>query len=283
MQLTLPTGAVVHIGRDAVKLTSAKRATHYQKLDSLKASIAKSSDLDAIRAEAELTNQKIDALNAEANALADLLAFRAKNVKAIGQYLSAIDANDSILKRVHLEPELIHAARTLKGASTYYGDSRRAIGSELIAYAEELDGIAASLASSATKSKALLRVIGTKMEYHLTKSQHTSSNVQQLTKLHAANGDLKVLTEQTAQLEVLRKAALAGDYQAELDAVELHPRVLALRESLKSFIETYNEHQMMQKQEVTAQFKYEITAYRNNLGMKTKAIDLAKELDGEMV
>lgn len=281
MQLTLPTGAVVHIGRDAPKLIAAKRAKHLQKLDELKSSIAKSSDLDAITNEAAAANQKINLINDEANALADLLAFRANNVKAIGNYLSAIDTNDAILKRVHLEPELIHAARTLKSASAYYGDTRRSIGNELVEYADELDAIATAVATSASKSKALLRVIEAKMQYHLTKSQHVSNDVAQLTKLHG--GNLKRLQEQTVELEALRQAALGGDYEAQLKAAKLHPEVLALRKSLALFIEGYNEAQMAQKQEVAAQFKYEITAYRANSGMREKSIDLTKELEGEIV
>ncbi len=280
MQLTLPSGAVIHPGRDAVKKIATKRSSYIQRLDELKSSIAKSADLDAVRSEQETITKNIALINDEANALADLLAFKAKGIRAIGQYLSAIDTNEGYLKGIHLEPELIHAARTLKGASSYYSDSRRAIGTELIAYANELEGIAASVELSAAKSAGLLRVIGAKMSYHITKSQHVTSDVEQLTKLHG--GDFKKLQEQTAELEALRKAALAGDYDAELKAAELHPQVLALNESLKSFIESYNSAQYAQKQGIFSQARYEITAYRAKAGMKNKSIDIAKELDGEM-
>jgi len=282
MQLTLPTGAVVHIGRDVVKKIATKRSSFIERLDALKSSISKSTDLDAVRSEQAQAQAKIEEINSEANALADLLAFRAKNIKALGQYLSAIDANDAILGRVHLEPELIHAARTLKTASAYYGDSRRSIGAQLTAYAAELEGIAAAVTLSATKSTALLRVIDKKIIYQVTKNQHIKEDISQLTKLHGKNGDFKKLQEQTAELEALRKAALAGDYDSELRATELHPQVLALNESLKSFIDAYNDAQMHQKQEIFSQARYEITAYRAKAGMKEKTINLQAELDGEI-
>lgn len=278
MQLTTPSGAVILVGRDISKIIGAKRATHIQKLDDLRNQISSAKDLEQIKATQAETQEKIEVINAEAQAVGEMLEFKANAIKSAGNYLLDPNAGESMLK--YLDPDVAMACRTLKGASAYYGDSRRSIGRDLIIHADELLALAKSASDGAMKSKGLLRVIGKKMEYHITKKSHIHEDVEALTKLHG--GSLKELQEKTDRLAELREAALAGDYDASLGAEQLHPEVLNLRKSVMGFVRKHNDAQMQEKQQVTSQFKYELTAYRKSAFGKAAPIDLARELDAEI-
>jgi hypothetical protein len=278
MQLTLPSGAVIHPGRDISRIIGAKRATHLQKLDLLRSEISSAKDLQQIKSAQAETQAKIDVINAEAQAIGEILEFKANAIKAAGNYLLDPNATESMLK--YVDPDVAMACRTLKGASAYFGDSRRNIGRDLIAHADELLALAKAASDGAMKSKGLLRVIGKKMDYHITKKSHIHEDVEALTKLHG--GSLKELQEKTARLAELREAALAGDYDAALQAEQLHPEVLDLRKAVMGFVRKHNDAQMTQKQEVTSQFKYELTAYRKSAFGKSAPIDLARELDADI-
>jgi hypothetical protein len=278
MQLTLPSGAVIHPGRDITKIIGAKRATHYQKLDSLKAEIAKSKDLEQIKSAQAETQAKIEVINAEAQAIGEILEFKANAIKAAGNYLIDPNASESMLK--YVDPDVAMACRTLKGASAYFGDSRRNIGRDLIAHADELLALAKAANDGAQKSKSLLRVIARKLDYHIVKKSHIHDDVETLIKLHG--GALKELQEKTAKLAQLREAALAGDWDSELAVQELHPEVLELRKTVMGFIRKYNHAQMSQKQEATSQFRFELTTYRKSAFGKSAPIDLARELDADI-
>jgi hypothetical protein len=279
MQLTIhQSGATIIVGRDIPRTIASMRSKHLLTLDTLRTEIAKSNNLDAIRAEQMHAQNKIEEINSEAQTIAELLEFKASAIKSAGNFLIEPNAGESMLK--HVDAEIAQACRTLKGASGYFGDSRRNIGHGLIKHADELLALSKSVGDSAQKSKRLLRVIGKKLDYHIVKNEHARSNVAALTQLHG--GSLKELQEKTARLAKLREESLAGDYDAALEVEKLHPAVLELRKEVMDFVRKHNDAQLIRKQEVTAQFKYELTAYRKSAFGKAAPIDLARELDAEI-